>query len=284
MARILLSTTIPFAADAWHIGRFALLQQHLAGLGHAVTARDRNADARGDDPLLVDLAAAPFDQLWLFAVDVGGGLTAADCAGIAAFRARGGGLLATRDHQDLGACLNRLGTFGAAHHFHSVNCEPDMTRQCVDDQVTTAISWPNYHTGANGAAQAITAIDARHPLLQRDDETIGFLPAHPHEGAVGVPPGASEFARVVATGVSAVSGRPLNLIVAFDGERDAHGQRLGRAVAQSTFHHFCDYNWDPRRGCPSFVGEPPSDGMQREPRGLADTHAYVANLAAWLSA
>lgn len=283
MARILLTTTIPYTADDWHIGRFALLRAHLAGLGHQVTARDRTADDAGNDAQLVGLASAPIDQLWLFAVDVGGGLTAADCAGIDAFRARGGGVMTTRDHDDLGACLARLGALGAAHHFHSVNPEPDASRRCIDDQVTRSISWPNYHTGDNGDAQTITAIAPQHPLLRGDGQPIRYLPAHPHEGAVGVPAGAEAFARVVAGGVSSVSGRPLNLIVAFDGERDAHGRPLGRAVAQSTFHHFCDYNWDPRAGCPSFVGEPPGDGMLRDPRGLADTHAYVRNLAAWLS-
>jgi hypothetical protein len=283
MARILLTTTIPYTADDWHIGRFALLRAHLTGLGHQVAARDRATDADGNDPQLVGLSAAPIDQLWLFAVDAGGGLTAADCVGINAFRARGGGVLTTRDHDDLGACLARLGALGAAHHFHSVNPEPDPSRQCVDDQITRSISWPNYHTGDNGDAQAITVIDAQHPLLRGDGQPIRYLPAHPHEGAVGVPAGAEAFARVLATGVSSVSGRPLNLIVAFDGERDAHGRALGRAVAQSTFHHFCDYNWDPRRGCPSFVGEPPGDGMLRDRRGLADAHAYMANLAAWLS-
>lgn len=283
MARILVSTTIPFAADDWHVGRFRLLCDHLAGLGHQVTARDRAVDACGDDVVLADLAAAPFEQLWLFAVDVGGGLTAADCAGINAFRARGGGVLATRDHQDLGACLARLGTFGAAHHFHSVNREPDPARHCIDDRVTTAITWPNYHTGENGDPQPVTAVGAPHPLLRTAAGTIHYLPAHPHEGAVGVPAGAEAFARVVATGVSTVSGRAVNLAVAFDGERDADGRPLGRAVAESTFHHFCDYNWDPRSGCPSFVSEPPGDGMLRDGRALADTHAYVANLAAWLS-
>ncbi|MEO8604938.1 MAG: hypothetical protein ABI629_20390 [bacterium] len=284
MARILLKTTIPFAADDWHIGRFALLRQHLSSLGHAVEAHDRLADGRGDDAQLVDLAAAPIDQLWLFAVDIGGGLTAADCAGIEAFRARGGGVLATRDHQDLGACLTKLGGLGAAHHFHSHNPEPDLTRQCADDLITTAIGWPNYHSGANGDAQVIHGLEPLHPLLYgASGPAIRFLPAHPHEGAVGVPAGADAFARVVASGVSQSSGRPFNLIVAFDGEPDGSGRGLGRAVAQSTFHHFCDYNWDPRSGCPSFVCEAPGDGLGRDAQAHRDVHAYVANLASWLS-
>lgn len=44
-----------------------------------------------------------FDELWLFAVDTGSGLSVADCEGITRFRQRGGGIFTTRDHQDLGA-------------------------------------------------------------------------------------------------------------------------------------------------------------------------------------
>lgn len=186
MTNILLKTTIPFAENDWHAGRFSLLCDHVRSLGFAVVACDRSADAAGDDVDLVRLADSSFAQLWLFALEVDGGLTAADCAGIDAFRLRGGGVLLTRDHQDMGASLLGLGDLGAAHHFHSHNPEPDPERLCCDDVVTTAISWPN------------------------------------------------------------------------------------------------DYNWDPRRGCPSFVSEPPGDGMLKDPRAAADIRAYVGHLAHWL--
>ena len=40
--KILLQTTIPFTEDDWHIGRFSLLREQLAGEpGFVVTARDR---------------------------------------------------------------------------------------------------------------------------------------------------------------------------------------------------------------------------------------------------
>jgi hypothetical protein len=87
-----------------------------------------------------------------------------------------------------------------------------------------------------------------------------------------------EHARVIATGRSQVTGRRFNLAVAFE----AHEGR-GRAIAQSTFHHFADYNWDPRSGAPSFVDEPPGDAMVREPEALEDTRRYVRNLAMWLA-
>jgi hypothetical protein len=103
-----------------------------------------------------------------------------------------------------------------------------------------------------------------------------FLPAHPHEGGIGAPEG--EPARIIATGVSKATGTLFNLAVAF--EASPHS---GRALAQSSFHHFVDYNWDPRLGCPSFVVEPAGTGMLHHPQALQDTHRYAINAARWLA-
>jgi hypothetical protein len=281
----LLQTTIPAIADDWHVGRFSLLRDHLASLRDeqgdrlaAVTARDR-APAGEPDPVLAAIDRSDYDQLWLFAVDSGDGLDAADCAAIARFRRRGGGLLVTRDHMDLGSSVCSLDGVGDAHHFHSRNREPDPGRHCPDDTATPAISWPNYHSGANGDHQEITLVGAPHALFS-DPETgraLRHLPAHPHEGAVGAPPG-DPTARVIATGRSLATGRSFNIAVAF--EPPGSG---GRAVAQSTFHHFADYNWDPAMGCPSFVSEPPGDGLARHPEARRSTERYVHNLALWLA-
>lgn len=268
MARILIQTTIPTTQDDWHVGRFSLLAEHLRSLGHTVVARDHES---GVDPVLLGLPVGDFDQLWLFAVDVGDGLGEEESAAIRAFHARGGGMLVTRDHQDLGSSVRSLGEVGRAHHFHTVNPEIDPARCCRDDQDTTYIDWPNYHSGANGDFQTVRARVEGHPLLAG----VEFLPAHPHEGAVSAPADAPG-AQAIAAGVSAVSGAPFNLIVAFEGEG-------GRAVAQSTFHHFCDYNLDPRRGCPSFVSETPTDRIITDPRGRRSAERYFQNLAEWLS-
>ncbi|BAC88336.1 hypothetical protein [Gloeobacter violaceus] len=285
--RILLQTTIPETDDDWDIRRFSLLTECLRSLKDEngaplceVTARNRAA-AGGDDPVLSGLGESDFDELWLFAVDVGDGLSAADCAGINGFHRRGGGLMVTRDHMDLGCSVCSLGAVGAAHNFHTHNPEHDPERQCIDDIYTTDISWPNYHSGRNGDYQKIVPVEPMHELLCRPDapgDPIEYLPAHPHEGAVGIPEVDGIDARVVARGASLVSGRLFNLAVAI--ERTAHS---GRAVAESTFHHFSDVNWDGRYPCPSFVCELPGDTMQTHPRALEDTKAYVRNLALWLA-
>lgn len=279
MAKILLKTTIPHNPDDWHIGRFSLLAEHLRREGHEVATADRSVTASGDDTDLVRLPGGGFDQLWLFAVDVDDALTSADCEAVTAFRASGGGVLLTRDHEDLGACLTRLGVIGKAHHFHTVNPEPDEGRRCRDDAVTLDVSWPNYHSGANGDAQRITIVGPVHPVLKRaDGAPIEYLPAHPHEGAVGVPGEAKSFARSIASGVSKTTGAVFNLAVAFE-----DGPEPGRALASSTFHHFCDYNLDPAAGCPSFVSEPPGSGMRDNPDALPDAYRYFTNIASWLT-
>ena len=52
---------------------------------------------------------------------------------------------------------------------------------------------------------------------------------------------------------------------------------LGRGIAESSFHHFVDYNWDTEMGCPSFLEEPPGDGYKRNPQALEDIKTYVRN-------
>lgn len=287
--RVLVQTTTPARSDDWSVASLSLMADYLASLRDGdrwieVVARNREAGADGADPLLLSIDRSGFDELWLFALDQGDGLTKAECQAIGRFRQRGGGILSTRDHQDMGASLCSLGGIGAAHYFHSRNPEPDPERQVSDDCDTPTISWPNYHSGSNGDYQVITEQAPRQPLLRRREGfgSISLFPAHPHEGAVG-PPANDPNARVVAQGTSQVTGRPFNLVVAFDRSFDSNGNLLGRGVAESSFHHFADYNWDPRSGAPSFVTEPPGDGMRREPRAQADIRQYVRNLAFWLA-
>jgi len=283
--RILVKTTIGAVVDDWHVGRFSLLTDHLRSLKDSsdgalydVVARARSENQKGDDTDLVQLANGAYDQLWLIAADETGALTSGDIENVAQFRRRGGGILLTRDHQDLGACLTRLGALGATQYFQTSNPDPDESHRCRDDLETPAISWPNYHSGANGALQTIDAIQPVHALMRTTSGVpIRRLPAHPHEGSVGVPTALRHIARVVAQGRSLTSGTTFNLCVAVE-ERG-----LGRAVSDSSFHHFCDYNWNPRMGCPSFVNEPAAEHVLSSPDALDDVHRYVENIAAWLA-
>jgi hypothetical protein len=283
---VLLQTTIEPTANDWHIGRFSMLRDYLASLRRPdgsqlfhVTARDRDPIG-APDSVLSSLDRSTYDELWLFAVDTGDGLTDADRAGILGFRRRGGGLMITRDHMDLGCSICTLGTVGAAHLFHTHNLDPAVERFPPDDRGTPQILWPNFHSGANGDFQHIEAEIPVHPVMRHAESasgTVMFLPAHPHEGAVTAPP-AEPLARVIATGRSLASGRRFNVAVAFE-----RSPSDGPAIAQSTFHHFADYNWDPTRGSPDFVTEAPVRKLATTPRAMASVHRYVQNVALWLA-
>ena len=145
--RILLQTTIPYVQNDWTIDRFSMLGDYLSSLTDAndeplfeVIARNRQENADGEDAVLSDLDHYNLDELWLFAVDAGNGLTTKECQAITRFRQRGGGILATRDHQDLGSSLCTIGGVGAAHFFHSRSLDPDQSRQARDDQATASIT------------------------------------------------------------------------------------------------------------------------------------------------
>jgi len=284
--KILLQTTIPTTANDWSIARFsrlgALLRDARGDDGqplYDVVMRDRDP-LGGPDAVLSTIDSSDFDQLWLFAVDTGDGLTAEDCAAISRFRRNGGGLMVTRDHMDLGSSVCTLGGVGEAHHFHSKQQDPDPDKRQRDDPFTLAIDWPNFHSGANGDFQEIAVAGPAHPVLTNPNSptgTIRYLPSHPHEGDVCAPEGAD--ARLILKGRSKVTDREFNIAVAFE-----PGEEGGPAIAESTFHHFADYNWDPSSGAPTFVTEAPGDGLKRVPEAMADTHRYVLNIAAWLSA
>jgi hypothetical protein len=290
--RVLLQTTIPTTKEDWSIARFSLLRDHLASMtqqngsrAYEVVARDREVDSQSNDVVLSVLDTTDFDQLWLFAVDNGNGLSVPDCQGVTRFRQRGGAILTTRDHEDLGSSLCTLGGVGRAHFFHSRHPDPDASRNVRDDQATQTISWPNYHSGNNGDYQRIDAVKPVHELLLNPNNASGvieYFPAHPHEGSVGVPEDEDD-ARVIATGTSKVTHRPFNLIVAFESAVDAHGNTLGRAVAESSFHHFVDYNWDITAGCPIFLLEDPGTEIKDDPEKLRDIKTYVENVARWLT-
>jgi hypothetical protein len=103
--RILLQTTIPTTDNDWDIRRFSLLTNYLTSLKDdqgeplcAVTARNREENDLGNDPVLSTISRSQFDQLWLFAVDIGNGLSSADCLAINTFHEAGGGLDHPRPH------------------------------------------------------------------------------------------------------------------------------------------------------------------------------------------
>src|SRR5215471_11702719 len=182
MKKILLQTTIPYARDDWSIERFSILTDVLSRIEDRsgsdlfhITARDHENLASGNDPVLSRLDESDFDELWLFGVDVGGGLGSQDCAAIGRFRQRGGAILTSRDHQDLGISFCNLGGIGAANNFHSKNLEEDLSRRKEDDNDTPTISWPNYHSGKNGDFQTVEVVPPLHPIMRNPANPSGRI-------------------------------------------------------------------------------------------------------------
>lgn len=278
MVKILLQTTIAANPDDWDVQRFSLLAGELRAAGHEVLARNRVAGG-DDDPVLSHVDQLGYDQLWLLAVDVGDGLTQAEVDAIIRFRRNGGGIFTARDHENLGRCLLQLGSVGQLNVFHDNSLDASTLR---DDQDTPTISWPNYHSGANGDYQPVLVEEPVHELLRTTKNLSGrieWFPAHPHEGGVRA---AVPNATVLAQGRSTATGRHFNLAVVLDGEIGDDGKPLGRVVAESTFHHFVDYNWDLDCGAPSFVTETPGTQIKADPSRLAAFKDYVRNIANWL--
>src|ERR1700737_1082847 len=89
--RVLLQTTIPTTVDDWSIARFTLPGQFLRAQKDSsgrplfdLTMRDRDRPG-SPDSVLSALDRSDFDQMWLFAVDTGDGLTEQDWRAISRF-------------------------------------------------------------------------------------------------------------------------------------------------------------------------------------------------------
>jgi hypothetical protein len=111
--KILLQTTIPTTPDDWSIARFNLLAQFLreqrderGKILFDVVSRDRDG-LGAPDRVLSALDQSDFDEMWLFAVDTGEGLTAEDCDAITRFRGAGRGLMVSGRGSNMG--VTRLG-------------------------------------------------------------------------------------------------------------------------------------------------------------------------------
>jgi len=77
--------------------------------------------------------------------------------------------------------------------------------------------------------------------------------------------------------------KPLTSQLTTDHEAKTDGTWTGRGIAQSSFHHLVDYNWDVAKGAPSSVAEKPGHEVERNPEGLSGIRQYVKNAVSWLS-
>jgi hypothetical protein len=309
---MLLEGVVALATPRYRLDRLQSVLRGWSGFGFrydvdAVRYDDANAQL---DAAFDDLAQGKYAQLWLIGTGqragadlIGKRLTDAHRASIHAFMARGGGVFATGDHDDVGATLcESIARVGKMRTWSSPPSEGGLDR--IDTCV--ASPWP-YRRGrierqGGGAPppnlrevhpldedEAIkpvwpTLVDNKpHPLMQIPagggwpPATIRWLPDHAHEGACreavadedlhgafeSVPP--TVVAWSAATGYDAKPvGKP-RIYGAVACHDPVSG--TGRVVVDSTFHHMTDENTEMPRMTPAWY----------------HVEQYLLNVANWLT-
>ncbi len=222
------------------------------------------------------VALSDFDQVWLFGINSGTGLPAAELTVVESYMNGGGGLFATGDHGYLGSALcgnitrvkdmrywsdnpigsandvNEVSMSGARRNDTNRPRSGDSTSRYFDNQsdnIPQSISVRTFGAGMP------------HPLLSistsvRPSGTIDIMPDHPHEGECkpetsftvnGVAVPTQTIATSYVLGGSTTgggSGKALTLPHSFQSIAvwDGRLANAGRIVVDSTWHHFVNIN------------------------------------------
>lgn len=209
-----------------------------------------------------------YDELWLFggqedAPDVR--LTPAEISAVTAFMARGGGVLITGDHADLGSAIGsrvpragklrnwnapdsvEVGRLSTLRHGHTPGFDP--LKQ--SDDVPQELRLRTYPLTGSPWWRHPTVV---HPVMDSPLGPIDVFPDHGHEGEVVLPsdfpttewpadgpyqpkPEIVAWGRVVDPSLTHV-GQEFGVVAAYDGQRVGYG----RVVADSSWHHWFDVN------------------------------------------
>ena len=278
--KILLQTTIPTVADDWNIGRFHLLTEFLDrqraadGSSRSSTSRRATGTAvRGPQPAACRLDQSDFDQMWLFAVDTGHGLTPEDCAAIARFRQRGGGLLVARDHMDLARC--------------KAWASPTISTPRIGKRPQA----PSQRRSMRRSSGPIT-IPAPMAIIRKFRPwatcirfcVIPPIPARPFASCPPIPTKA-RWTHRPARRTHASSPRDeakSPVLISISRWRSSWTPRPGRTGAIH-IPPFRRLQLDIGAGAPSFVDEPPGSAMAQTPEAMRSTKSYAGNRGARLS-
>jgi hypothetical protein len=297
---------------------------------YQITLGHRSTSPASTNPLVVSqvnnfnfqtsVTLTDFDQVWLFGINTGGGLPAAELAVVETYMNGGGGLFATGDHGSLGSALcgniSRVKDMrhwsdtpaGAANDANEVSMNGrkrndtnrprsgDATSRFFDNQSDNIPQTIAVRTFGGGQP---------HPLLSistsiRSSGIIDIMPDHPHEGECKQETsftvnGVTVPTQIIATsfvlggsttnggngGKAATDPHCFPSIAVWDG-RPANA---GRIVIDSTWHHFVNVNLNGTGSQgPAFT---PND-LPGQQSGLtaADFNVvrrYYMNIALWMS-
>ncbi|MGB8194702.1 MAG: hypothetical protein WCF67_22405 [Chitinophagaceae bacterium] len=256
-----------------------------------------------------------FDQVWLFGIDSGSGLPAAELTVVENYMNSGGGLFATGDHGTLGSALSSNITrvkdmrywndnpVGSPNDVNEVSMSGkrrnDTNRPKLGDATSLYFDNQSDNIPQTIAVRTFGA-GMPHPLLSisttiRPSGIIDIMPDHPHEGECKPATSFTANAVTVPTQVIATSfvlggsttnggsfGKALTephcfpSIAVWDGRL----ANVGRIVVDATWHHFVNINLNG-------VGSNGSDLPGQQP-GLtaADFNVvrqYYMNISLWMS-
>jgi hypothetical protein len=287
------------AADPYYWVRFQVTK--------ASRVNDASADAAFRNKTLDAVNLADYDEVWFFGLErLPSVLSTAEINAMRAFMDKGGGVLVTGDHEDLGAAIAsaipragkmRAWSAGAppvSGPFHHSTLrqghDPGYVFNDQSDDVPQVIRYRRYplpwtHWWALRSAP--------HPVLCGPDGPIDVLPDHMHEGLVTIPtslpasewpskagfqpqPEAIAWGKIEEPGL-AVSGTEFAVLGAYDG----HLADVGRIVGDSTWHHWFDINLIGDNG--AVIGDTAGFDVPTGAAALKKIEAYFLNVAIWLA-
>lgn len=285
-------------------GSFVGLQRVIAALKSDpwpwvkfdVTLIHRHSDPSADlqNKTLDSIGLDDFDELWLFGIQAGNQLSANELNAVHSFMDKGGGVLHTGDHASLGqgiaGAIKRAGkmrqypappaTSGVWNNTLRPGGDAVYSFTDQSDDEPQPIRLKYYSTWSWNPSLYVRKYP--HPVLCGKDGPIRIFPDHQHEGEAVAPSsysigewpeenGYQPTVEVIAWGKieapDADVGREIGLVSVYNG----HPAKVGRIVADSTWHHWFDINLD---GFAATV-----TGQAR----LATIEQYFLNVAAWLA-
>lgn len=256
-----------------------------------------------------------FDQVWLFGINPGSGLPAAELTVVENYMNGGGGLFATGDHGSLGSSLcgniTRVKDMrywgdtppGSPNDVNEVSMtgkrRNDTNRPMIGD--ATSLYFDN-QSDATPQTIAVRTFGAGmpHPVLSisttiRPSGIIDIMPDHPHEGEVKPATSFTVNNVTVPTQIIATSfvlggsttnggnfGKALTephcfpSIAVWDGRL----ANVGRIVVDSTWHHFVNINLN---GVGSAGSDLPGQQPGLSAADFAVVRRYYMNTSLWMS-
>lgn len=292
---------------------------------YQITLGHRSTITPSTNPLVVNqisnfnfqtsVTLTDFDQVWLFGINTGSGLPAAELTVVESYMDGGGGLFATGDHGYLGSSLSGNITrvkdmrywadspVGSANDVNEVSMtgkrRNDTNRPKLGDATSLYFDNQSDNIPQTIAVRTFGA-GMPHPVLSistitRPSGIIDIMPDHPHEGEVKPATSFTINSITVPTQIIATSfvlggsttnggsfGKALTephcfpSIAVWDGRL----ANVGRIVVDSTWHHFVNINLN---GVDSGGGDIPGQQPGLNPADFAVIRQYYMNISLWMS-